>query len=180
MSFLEPGQRIAIRGLSGSGKTTLATTLSELLQIPHTELDELFWRPNWQESTDEEFLSKVAVVAQNPNWIICGNYSRCRHLIDPSADTIIWLDYPFWLTYRRQISRTFRRCLQKNILWGHSTETFRQAFFAKNALVFWNFRVHRRHRQQMLNLFQNPDPSKIYLHFPHPQETEAWLHQLKR
>lgn len=51
--------RIAIVGTSGVGKTTLAKYVAEVLDIPHVELDALFWRPNWQEYSTGEFLAQV-------------------------------------------------------------------------------------------------------------------------
>ncbi|BAY82343.1 hypothetical protein NIES267_18220 [Calothrix parasitica NIES-267] len=39
-------QRICVIGTSGAGKTTLALQVSQKLNIPHFELDSLFWEPN--------------------------------------------------------------------------------------------------------------------------------------
>ncbi len=46
-------QRISVVGTSGSGKTTLARDISQLLGIPHVELDYLHWEPNWVEVSDD-------------------------------------------------------------------------------------------------------------------------------
>ncbi|HEY9878873.1 MAG TPA: AAA family ATPase, partial [Leptolyngbyaceae cyanobacterium] len=35
--------RVAVVGAPGSGKTTLARQIAQKLQIPHVELDALFW-----------------------------------------------------------------------------------------------------------------------------------------
>jgi adenylate kinase family enzyme len=49
--------RIVIIGTSCSGKTTLATTIKEILNITHIELDVLYWKPNWIERSNNEFKS---------------------------------------------------------------------------------------------------------------------------
>lgn len=54
-------QRISIVGTSGSGKTTLARQISQLLDIPHVELDALHWEPNWVEVSDEVLRSQVTI-----------------------------------------------------------------------------------------------------------------------
>lgn len=179
MEFPRPGQRIAIRGLSGSGKTTLGDQLSELLGIPHTEMDALFWKANWGKSTNEEFFAKIEAITSQSAWILCGNYSRTRSLIDPLAETIIWLDYPFPLTLSRLLRRSILRGRKHQLLWGHCQETVLGAFTGKDAIVWWIFRYRKRHRRQMQAMFDNPEPNKDYLRFRHPRETEAWLESLK-
>ena len=41
-------KKIILIGTSGSGKTTFGNNLSKILKIPCTDLDDLFWLPNWQ------------------------------------------------------------------------------------------------------------------------------------
>lgn len=173
-----PLRRIAIRGLSGSGKTTLARSLSQKLGIPNTELDELYWRPGWTHASDEEFLADVQKLADRSEWIICGNYTRCRSLIDPKADTYIWLDYPFVLVLSRLVRRCFIRSRRKEMLWDHCQESLWNSFFGKDAIVWWIFRVRKRQKKQLETLFSAPQPGVAYFRFLHPRETEAWLKSL--
>ncbi|MEM8613731.1 MAG: hypothetical protein AAGF93_17030 [Cyanobacteria bacterium P01_H01_bin.105] len=49
------GQRIVVVGTSGSGKTTLAREMSLRSQLPHIELDALYWEPNWGEPPKDMF-----------------------------------------------------------------------------------------------------------------------------
>lgn len=179
MSFPHPGNRISIRGLSGSGKTTLGNQLSEILKIPHVEMDALFWKPNWTKPEDDEFFSKIESVTEQNSWILCGNYSRSRHLIDPLADTIIWLDYPFYITLIRLLRRSILRGSKHQLLWGHCQETIWGAFAGKDAIVWWIFRYRKRLKNNMLKIFENQEPDKTYIRFRHPRETEFWLSSLK-
>ncbi|MGB7182428.1 MAG: hypothetical protein WBD51_10880, partial [Burkholderiaceae bacterium] len=52
-------ERVNVIGTSGSGKSTLARRLSVSLQLPYFEMDAVYWRPNWQEPTDEEYLPQI-------------------------------------------------------------------------------------------------------------------------
>lgn len=40
-------RRVAVVGTSGCGKTTVARELSAVLDVPHIELDALYWQPHW-------------------------------------------------------------------------------------------------------------------------------------
>ena len=45
-------------GTSGAGKTTFAKVLAETLNSTYIELDNLFGKDDWQESTNEELTQK--------------------------------------------------------------------------------------------------------------------------
>jgi len=45
--------RINVVGTSGVGKSTLARHLAGRLAVPYIEMDRLYWRENWQGTTDE-------------------------------------------------------------------------------------------------------------------------------
>ena len=52
-------QKIIVIGVTGSGKSTLAKKLSTTFGYPYIQLDKLFWKKNWQGSSDEELFSHV-------------------------------------------------------------------------------------------------------------------------
>tara|TARA_B100000029_G_scaffold512514_1_gene609361 strand:+ start:9644 stop:9868 length:225 start_codon:yes stop_codon:yes gene_type:complete len=68
--------RINVLGTSGSGKSTFSKNLAEQLNIPYVQLDELFWKPNWTESSDEEFFPKIEDALSPDEWVLDGNYIR--------------------------------------------------------------------------------------------------------
>jgi adenylate kinase family enzyme len=179
MEFPSVGERITVRGLSGSGKSTLARQLGEVLDLPHIELDSLYWQPNWHASTDQEFLPLVEEAARKPRWVICGNYSRCRHIVDPLADTMIWLDYPFLFVLMRLLRRCVIRSRSKDLLWGHSQETLWNAFFGKNAIVWWIFRVRARQRRQLEAMFASPIHGKTYIRLRSHDEAQRLIEDLR-
>jgi adenylate kinase family enzyme len=121
-------QRISIIGTSGSGKTTLAKQISQSLNIPHIELDYLYWQPNWVEHSDDIFRSKVSQALSINSWIVDGNYSQVRDIIWQKADTIIWLDYALSVILNRIIWRTLQRVLKKQEVCNGNRETWQTNF----------------------------------------------------
>ena len=67
-------KRILVIGSTGSGKTTLAEHIAKKLNIPHVELDGLFWEPNWTPATKEVFRERVQAATQCEAWVVDGNY----------------------------------------------------------------------------------------------------------
>ena len=76
---LAKARRITVVGCSGAGKSTFSQRLAKLKDIPYLEMDQLFWRSNWQEPIDEEFLPKVKNAVAEEAWILDGNYSRTQN-----------------------------------------------------------------------------------------------------
>ena len=52
-----PGRRISVVG--NGGKTTLSKILAEKTGLAYIELDALYWKPGWGESSAEELMEKV-------------------------------------------------------------------------------------------------------------------------
>jgi adenylate kinase family enzyme len=89
-------QRVMVMGSSGSGKSTFARRLSGLTGIPSVSIDALFWKPGWIESDVNEFGRRMTEAAQQPRWIMDGNYigSGAGELRRQLSDTIVWFDLP--------------------------------------------------------------------------------------
>jgi adenylate kinase family enzyme len=109
MIFPEPGdplvQRIVVMGPPGSGKSTMARHLGAHFGLPVFHLDQVWWRPGWIEAPPEEFAADVERIAAHPAWVIDGNFPDTIAPRFRTADTVVYLDMPSWLS----MIRVFRR-----------------------------------------------------------------------
>lgn len=130
------GRKILVVGANGSGKTTFAEKLSKILSITHYELDNIFWKPDWKESVNEEFRAKVDEVTLADSWVIDGNYSRNQDLTISRADTIIWLDVPYMKMLYRVTKRSIYRIITQKPLWHNNRESIGSLFSKKSIVLF--------------------------------------------
>ncbi|WP_054709834.1 topology modulation protein [Bacillus sp. JCM 19041] len=101
-------QRVMVVGISsGVGKSTFAKKLANVLDLPVHHLDTLYWKPNWVETSSEEFSFLQREVAAQESWIIEGNYNSTFGIRTERADTIIYLELPL----RVCLYRVFKRWL---------------------------------------------------------------------
>ena len=169
------GRRINVKGTSGSGKTTFARELARRLELPFVELDALHHGPNWYQPTAEEFSARVreAIDARPDGWVIDGNYeSKLGDLVLRQADTIVWLDLPFALKFRRLWRRTIGRIRDDVELWSGNRESWRGAFWGRESLFMWTLRSHARQRRQWPRLYGG-DPRVVRLRSV--DEAREWL-----
>jgi adenylate kinase family enzyme len=151
-----PLRRVAIVGSTGSGKTTLAALLAERLNVPHVELDSLYWQAGWNPVSEEVFRSSVTA-ALGDAWVTDGNYGQARDLIWGRADTLVWLDMPLTLALWRVVSRTLRRIVTHEVLWNENRETVRDALLSRDSLLIYLFTSRRKHKRQYPQLFILPE-----------------------
>ncbi|MGA2489421.1 MAG: adenylate kinase [Anaerolineales bacterium] len=176
-----PYKRIVVIGVTGSGKSILAQKLAGRLCIDFIELDALYWKPSWVESSDAEFRTRVEAATRAPGWALAGNYSKVRDLIWPRAEAVIWLDYPFLLAFGRLWSRTWQRWWTKEPLWGTNYERLLPQFklWSKESLFYWQVRSYGRHKREYPRLFSSPEYSHLIVYrFTRPDEMEKWLDSL--
>jgi adenylate kinase family enzyme len=168
-------RRVNVKGTSGSGKTTFAQELARRLDVPFVELDALHHGPNWYQPTAEEFSAIVreAMDALPDGWVIDGNYeSKLGNLVLGRADTIVWLDLPFALKFRRLLRRTMTRIRGDVELWSGNKETLRGAFWSRDSLFWWMVKTHVRHRRKWPGRFAG-DPRLVRLRSV--EEARKWL-----
>lgn len=114
-------RRILVAGVSGAGKTTLCREIARRSGIPHTEIDALFHGPGW--TPRPEFVADVQRLVSQPSWVTEWQYDAARPLLAERADTLVWLDLPFWtVTFHRVVRRTVRRSLRREELWNGNRE----------------------------------------------------------
>jgi shikimate kinase len=144
------GRRIAIvASASGNGKTTLGRELARRLNVPFVELDALVHGPNWAETPDDELRERVAPIVAGPAWVIDGAYQRkLGDLVLRHSDTVVWLDLPIRLWVPRLLRRTVQRLRRRERLWNDNRESLRGAFWGRDSLFGYAFRMHFAHRRR--------------------------------
>ncbi|TBU48647.1 AAA domain-containing protein [Dichomitus squalens] len=140
------GFKVHIVGNSGSGKSTLALELAALLDLPCIHLDQLFWKPGWRESTDEEFRERVRnAIDQSPRgWVVDGDYQRrAGKMVSEEATDVIWLDPPLILYFPRLLLRTTMRLFRLVPPCSPGCEEMAsEAFFSRNSILCWCLSQH--------------------------------------
>jgi adenylate kinase family enzyme len=146
MIFENPISKINVIGTSGSGKSTLSKKIAEALQFPYIELDRLFWKANWQGSSDEEFFANVKLALDKPQWVLDGNYSRTVPIKWKEVDIVVWLDYPFTQVLLQAIRRAVTRAWNQEEIWEGTgnRESFKKSFFSKESIIWWTIATHTR------------------------------------
>ena len=169
-------RRICVVGTTGVGKSTLASELSRVLCIPHIELDALSWGPNWIACSTEELRRKTDELTCRDAWVVDGNYSVIRDLTLQRAEAVVWLDYSLTLILWRLWTRTWKRVITRQNLWGTNTERLFPQFFSKDSLFLWALQTYQRRRRTYTTLLSSPPYAflKVF-HFHSPRETQTWL-----
>ncbi|MDQ2984850.1 MAG: adenylate kinase [Actinomycetota bacterium] len=173
-------KRVNVKGSSGSGKSTFSAELARRLEVPYVELDALHHGPNWSEPTDEEFQARVqeAMAAAPEGWVLDGNYEqKLGGVVLDAADTIVWLDLPFGVKFRRLWRRTTNRIRDDVELWSGNRESWRGAFWGRESLFMWALRSHFRHRREWPQRFRG-DPRLVRLRTV--EEAQRWLERADR
>ena len=173
-------RRICVVGTTGSGKSTLARELARRLQIPHIELDALYWEPGWKETDREIVYQRVDVLTRDLAWVTDGNYSFLRDVIWPRTQVIIWLDYSLFTILWRLWWRTWKRALTRELLWETNTERLLPQFFSRDSIFLWALQTYGLRKKTYSSLLSSPEYShiKVY-HFKSPRETKKWLSSLE-
>ena len=176
-----PGRRINVVGTTGSGKTTVARAIAQRLGLPHIELDALFWKPDWGQTPDDEFLPTVDEATRGERWVLDGNYSRTRPIVWPRADTIVWLDYRFSRVFGQLLWRTIRRAITKEPMWDGCVENLRLAFFSRESILLWCLKTYRRRRRNYPEISARPEYKHLrFIHLRSPRATMDWLRRLNQ
>src|SRR4051794_2422695 len=102
------GRRVIVTGLAGSGKSTFALALAAKTGLPVLHLDLHFWKPGWVAPSETEWREKQCGVLAGDAWIADGNYHETLDLRLERADTVVFLDMPWWLCAGRAFLRGFR------------------------------------------------------------------------
>ncbi|HND84631.1 MAG TPA: hypothetical protein PLU50_02435, partial [Pseudobdellovibrionaceae bacterium] len=174
-------KKINVVGTSGSGKSTFSKRLSQILEIPYIEMDQIFWGPNWYWPSDDEFFAKLKKELQRDQWVLDGNYTRTIPIKWENVDTVVWLDHSFTTTLFRAVKRAIHRSLSKEEIWESTgnRESFRKSFFSKDSIIWWTIKTHKQVRKKYEKCMIDPQFSHIkFVRLRSDLEVEKFLANL--
>jgi hypothetical protein len=171
-------QRVLVLGRTGSGKTTLARALSDALELPHVELDSLYFEDNFTAVPLSVLRDRTSGAITKDRWIADGNKSAVRDLCWPRADSAVWLDYPLvvclWRLGKRAMWRT-------SVLTKRAAATGEKAGLLKQLLsaargVLSALRSHMGQRREYPRMFAQPENQHLaVVRLRSPGATRRWL-----
>lgn len=173
--------KVNVVGTSGSGKSTFSALLARELSCPHIEMDQLFWKANWQESSDVEFFARLSERLNGERWVLDGNYNRTRAIKWREVDTVVWIDYSLIRTLFHALSRVISRSISGRELWPNTgnKESWRKAFFNKDSILLWTIKTYRSNRKRYLSDMHNPDYQHIrFVRLTSPKQARRYLQQM--
>ena len=171
-------ERINVIGTSGSGKSTFGRRLAEVLGLPYIEMDAVYWRPNWGQPTDEEFIPQIAEIAAGSRWVLDGNYSRTTPVKWSRAQLVVWLDMSLTRTIYRVTSRCLKRAFAGNEIWPGTgnRETLRKSFLSRKSVILWALTNFHRNRRRYDEMFASAEyPHLAFVRLTSPSEVKRFL-----
>lgn len=172
-------ERIVIIGRTGSGKTTLGRALAAALNVPHIELDSLYFGPDLSTVPLSVLRERTIEALEGNHWVTDGNKKAVRDLVWPRADTLIWLDYPLWVSLWRLGKRALWRAsvIQERAAETEAkTATASRQFLSAAKGVLTALRSHMGQRREYPILFAKPENQHLaVVRLQSPRATSRWL-----
>jgi hypothetical protein len=170
--------RLLVLGRTGSGKTTLARELAAALDLPHVELDALYFGPGLTTVALPVLRERTAAAVAGERWVTDGNKRAVRDLVWPRADTVIWLDYPLVVSLWRLARRAWWRASairHEASGVGGSRPVAAQLWSAATG-VTTALRSHRGQRRRYPDLLSDPANRHLaVVRLRSPRATRRWL-----
>jgi len=167
-------------GTSGCGKSTFSNSLASILDCPHVELDRLFWRPNWQNASDEEFFSNLEEVLKGEKWVVDGNYKRSTLIKWKNVQLVIWLDYFFNTILYRAVKRALWRTITQEEMWGTGNKESLGKLLGKDSIVRWTIRTYKTNIEKYEEAMNDARYGHItFVRLKSPNQAEMFLRSLQ-
>jgi len=165
-------QKVVVIRATGAGKSTFAEQVAARLGLPYIPTDPLYWPEGWRRVPLAEVHSRVATVAEQPRWVLDGNFDDAREVVWARADTLIWLDYPRRVVWPRLIRRNLGLFLSRTPTWSGNRMTLEVALSGiRHGLR--GYGAKRREYPSVLPLY-----NAHVLRFWRPRDAASWLARL--
>lgn len=163
--------RVMVIGNASGGKSTLSRTICAVHGLPHVELDQMLWKPNWQATPEAEFRQLHSAAISQDRWLIDGvGPWPCVETRIAACDTVVFIDLPlclhFWWAAKRQAkSLIFGRAdgPPDCPMWPVTLRLFR--------MMWW---LHREIRPRLLDLVGHHRDEIRMVHIKSRKELRAF------
>ncbi len=152
-------RRIAVIGPVASGKSTLARHLGPRLGLPVTDLDDVYLGPGGP-FPDGEWAAVHRRLLEPERWIIAGDPRAVASERFAAADTVVWLDLPRHVCWRRACLRRSRA--------------------PKLACLRWIWRYPAHGRRQTIESLRDHARGAVVVHLRRTREVRAFMGEVAR
>ena len=151
--------------MAGSGKSTFSRALSARTGLPLIHLDLHFWKPGWVEPSDDEWRDRQRSLLAGDAWIADGNYDDTLALRLERADTVVYLDTPWWICAMRALGRGVRRRPPGAQLPEGCDETFGRRLLAEWAIAWrvWRVKRHSERARELAIVAQHGQHATLHM-----------------
>lgn len=166
-------KRVIVIGCPGSGKSTFSIALAKATALPLIHLDAIYHQDIWSndpETKKTQWQEKIAELVKPELWIIDGNYKSTMQIRIEAADTIIFLDYPRYLSLWRTIARRWRFRNKKR---ADMPATWKEKISWDFIKLIWNY--NKEQRPNITNQLQMNKERKQVIILTSPQATSKYL-----
>jgi hypothetical protein len=146
--------------------------------VPHVELDSLYFGPDFSRAPLSLLRDRTSAAIAGERWVTDGNKRAVRDLVWPWADTIIWLDYPVYVSLWRLAKRARTRT---SALSAQAAQTGRRIGLPRQMLaaasgVLTALRSHRGQRRKYPRMFAQPANQHLAVaRLRSPRATRQWM-----
>jgi hypothetical protein len=110
----------------------------------------MFWKPGWVESDGNEFKARVADALRSmaDGWVCDGNYlGKLGDLVVSQADTVILVNMPWRVMFRRVVVRTIGLAMSGRQICGNNRQTWSD-LVSSDSLLWWHIEHRREYRDR--------------------------------
>lgn len=169
-------KKVCVIGCPGAGKSTFSRELAHIIGLPLIHLDLIYHDQSHQFETDDDaWRYRVLAETEKEQWIIDGNYKSTLDIRLPKSDTIIFLDYPTYLSIGRAIKRRvqFRKTVREDMpsTWKEQLDWSFCVFILKfNHSIAPQIRqLLKSYPDKKVIILRSPRQAKTYLAWPDKQ-----------
>ena len=166
-------KKILIIGSGGAGKSTLARRLHEAIGIELIHLDKLYWKPNWVETSKDEWKETIENLIKKDSWIMDGNYGGTLEMRFAACDTVVFLDLPRTIC----VWRAFKRSLfhMKNTRPDMAADCAEKFDFEYLKFLKWIWDYPTRTKPKVEGLIKQFQAAKKIFHLTSTREVEDFF-----